>query len=286
MSISKLPASASLKDVMDKFEEISLQDFPSIDIITASELPDKVKENQIVCITNITANKFIISVDSPEQIANNDIWIKNHSTDNFVGEVRNVKTSNKLIKILIKEIYQLIETDYVLLDAYVGRNGEWVKLTNEFFVFNNGQYENIDITGKFLSKGSSSCAFQNPSSEGTLRILHQSSGSQSKIAIMTGAFDVTAYSQLIIECEFNKTASTNTKYTWNAMFGLHNLSGYNTDFTAYNQVTSNPTLTGTGKLLCKLDVGNLAGLYGVKIYSSLSEAYRSGTVDIYSIKFL
>ena len=36
MSIEKLPTSASLKEVMDKFEEISFQDFSSIDIITAS----------------------------------------------------------------------------------------------------------------------------------------------------------------------------------------------------------------------------------------------------------
>ncbi len=34
MAISKLSTSASLKQVMDKFEEISIQDFSSIDVIT------------------------------------------------------------------------------------------------------------------------------------------------------------------------------------------------------------------------------------------------------------
>ena len=58
MAISKLSTTASLKQVMDKFEEISLQDFSSIDIITASELPAKVKEGQIVIITQNTPNKI------------------------------------------------------------------------------------------------------------------------------------------------------------------------------------------------------------------------------------
>ena len=39
MAINKLPTSASLKEVIDKFEEISFKDFSSIDIITASKLP-------------------------------------------------------------------------------------------------------------------------------------------------------------------------------------------------------------------------------------------------------
>ena len=44
MAISKLSTSASLKQVMDKFEEISIQDFSksNIDIITAKTLPSVV----------------------------------------------------------------------------------------------------------------------------------------------------------------------------------------------------------------------------------------------------
>ena len=60
MTISKLPTSASLKQVMDKFEEISLADFSSVNIITASELPSKGKEGQICIITNITPNNIFL----------------------------------------------------------------------------------------------------------------------------------------------------------------------------------------------------------------------------------
>ena len=48
MAISKLPTSASLKEVMDKFEEISLLDLSLIDVITATELPKTVKNGQII----------------------------------------------------------------------------------------------------------------------------------------------------------------------------------------------------------------------------------------------
>ena len=59
MSIEKLPTSASLKQVMDKFEEISLQDFSNIDIVVKNELPKDVKENMIVIISDITPSKIL-----------------------------------------------------------------------------------------------------------------------------------------------------------------------------------------------------------------------------------
>ena len=60
MAISKLSTTASLKQVMDKFEEISLKDFSSIDIITASELPASGKEGQICIITDTEPNNIYL----------------------------------------------------------------------------------------------------------------------------------------------------------------------------------------------------------------------------------
>ena len=61
MTISKLPANASLKQVMDKFEEISFQDFSSMDIITSTELPSTVKNGRVVIITSINPENIICS---------------------------------------------------------------------------------------------------------------------------------------------------------------------------------------------------------------------------------
>ena len=70
MAISKLSTSASLKQVMDKFEEISIQDFSrsNVDIITAKTLPSVVKEGQIVIITQNTPDKIYVSLNSEKFI--------------------------------------------------------------------------------------------------------------------------------------------------------------------------------------------------------------------------
>ena len=79
MAISKLSTSASLKQVMDKFEEISIQDFSrsNVDIITAKTLPSVVKEGQIVIITQNTPNKIYVSFDTNEiSLSHNDILLQ------------------------------------------------------------------------------------------------------------------------------------------------------------------------------------------------------------------
>ena len=58
MAISKLNSNASLRQVMDKFEEISLSDFPNIDIVAKSKLPSQVKNGQIVCVSNNVNGKI------------------------------------------------------------------------------------------------------------------------------------------------------------------------------------------------------------------------------------
>ena len=58
MPINKLPIEASLKEVMDKFEEISLIDLSKIDIVVKNELPSIVKNGQIVVIYKKVANKI------------------------------------------------------------------------------------------------------------------------------------------------------------------------------------------------------------------------------------
>ena len=133
MTISKLPTSASLKEVMDKFEEISLQDFSSIDIITASELPSSGKEGQICIITDIEPNSIILNLEVPTSPVETDIFIKYYtmSTPN-VFYVEDSKTS---ISLNLKEVKQYKSGSWVEVKSYLNVNGEWVDMNPEFIIY-------------------------------------------------------------------------------------------------------------------------------------------------------
>ena len=144
MTISKLPTSASLKQVMDKFEEISLQDFSSIDIITASELPSVVKEGQIVIITQNTPNKIYVSLSNDEiNLNQNDILL----------QVSSQNTNKKPLYCRDKEIcltYKSCIQNEKYLESYYGEDGEWVQITyTNTYILRNGEVE----MGNFLLVG-------------------------------------------------------------------------------------------------------------------------------------
>ena len=132
MAINKLPTSASLKEVIDKFEEISLQDFSSVNIITASELPSKGKEGQLCIITNITPNNIFLDYKERE-LSENDIFIQTNipSNDNGYYKQFNVADKRSKISVYIRQIIQKTASSYVDLDGYIMVEGEWIKLIED-----------------------------------------------------------------------------------------------------------------------------------------------------------
>jgi hypothetical protein len=74
MAISKLPTSASLKEVIDKFEEISLQDMDSVNIKVMSSLPRSAKEGDIIILNSYEYTKVIVARKEPN-LNNNEIWL-------------------------------------------------------------------------------------------------------------------------------------------------------------------------------------------------------------------
>ena len=144
MAISKLSTTASLKQVMDKFEEISLQDFSSIDIITASELPAKVKEGQIVIITQNTPNKIYVSLNSKKiDLNSNDILLQVSIQDE---NKKSLYCGDKEICLTYKACIQ--NENY--LESYYGENGEWIQITyTKNYILRNGEVE----MGNFLLVG-------------------------------------------------------------------------------------------------------------------------------------
>ena len=131
MAISKLPTSASLKEVMDKFEEISLQDFSSIDIVVAEQLPGTVKDGKIVIIEEEKINKIICNTKPYEDVPlnNNEVYIKlkNHE-DNGALKCEIVNNIH-LFSYYINAIYKKIDdTITQCKDVNMGIDGAWVKV--------------------------------------------------------------------------------------------------------------------------------------------------------------
>ena len=145
MAISKLPTSASLKEVMDKFEEISLQDFSSIDIIVVNELPIKVKNGQLCILKDNFAGHIYMANEKPSYMKEGDIFIKINN-DIAGAKEFSVKDSNASIKLIIRNVRILKGGVLVPVTAYLGENGVWNLLENmKCVVFNKGVFD--DLTG-------------------------------------------------------------------------------------------------------------------------------------------
>ena len=131
MSINKLTESASLKEVMDKFEEISLLDLSLIDVITATELPKTVKNGQIIVITSTPSPSISIYFNAPSSPINGDIWIKAfyEEREKFI-----IKNKNKKAELNVWGAYQYIGGKFESVNSYIGVDGVW-KPMNELALF-------------------------------------------------------------------------------------------------------------------------------------------------------
>ena len=159
MSISKLPTSASLKEVIDKFEEISLADFSNIDIIVRSELPSNGKEGQICVLSSINPNNIIISRYEDDFIKNEtDIFVQIDSIKSYAQQFE-VKGNNKKIYMYIDAIFQVVDGVLERLSSKIYKDGSWQDLTDTgFYAFDGGAYKNIDFFGKLNNAGDANSA--------------------------------------------------------------------------------------------------------------------------------
>ena len=277
MPISKLSSNASLREVMDKFEEISLSDFPNIDIVAKSELSSQVKNGQIVCISNNVNGKIIISIEKPEMMNNGDIWVRSHSIVNFTGEELNVKSKNKIIKLYIKEVFQRVGDIDEKLDCYIGKNDEWIKINKDLLVFTNGIYVNSSITGTFNIQGAYTRSdLENPSSDKTITIIHKGGGTTPNLCMQTNAFDVSEYTELIVDFQFIKKYSTSLTNT--LRIGVYDGTGNNNNFNALSSIKCTETETKQ----VKVDISQVSGLQSIKIKSNLSSTTESSVSHIYA----
>ena len=149
MAISKLPTSASLKQVMDKFEEISLYDFSNIDIITASELPVSGKEGQVCVITDVKPNKIIVDFDdSLHSFNNGDVFLKCYINDGASYDFI-VKSNNIQININLRECLIRKNDSFIRGKAYIYINDVWVDMDSSIVLYDAPYFFNQNLYGSF-----------------------------------------------------------------------------------------------------------------------------------------
>lgn len=153
MSIEKLPTSASLKEVMDKFEEISFQDFSSIDVIVSTDLPSEVKEGRIICATDTFNNIYIqedINSISPRE---NDIFIAMSSD---TGKDFSIISKNKSLNTKVMYVRKYVNSSWVKIEGFIGINGTWKYIEPRLLeVYKNGVLDKDvgAVQGENLGKG-------------------------------------------------------------------------------------------------------------------------------------
>ena len=156
MAINKLSTTASLKDVMDKFEEISFQNLSNIDIVVSSSLPDEVVNDRLVIITDSVNN---IRIGKKTTLAENDIFIPVNSEDAIVSY--DIKAKNKSISIEIYEAYKVVNGVETMIPMYLGKDGKWIKTTVETkYLFKAGEGLHSSV-GEITSKSEGNISFGN-----------------------------------------------------------------------------------------------------------------------------
>ena len=133
---------ASLKDVVDKIEEISLIDFNfGLDIVVKNEVPSYFKEGQLCIIPNKKCSKVIIDSMSYEDVVLNDgdIYIQTCDTE---GEVTITSKSNTQdLSVNLKKVVQRNSNEIVgITNVYICKDNKWNKLFDKFYLFSDGVF--------------------------------------------------------------------------------------------------------------------------------------------------
>ena len=141
---------ASLSEVMDEFEKISLMDLTNIDIVVKNELPREVKNGQIVVISN-NYNNITMGYDYPSSPVANDIFIRIVDKNQCKFEVG----INKKIDVYVFGAWKYNGSTWVRINSYIGLNNEWFPMNKEIlFESGNGlSYEKYFSVRKSWENG-------------------------------------------------------------------------------------------------------------------------------------
>lgn len=196
MTISKLPTSASLKEVIDKFEEISLiNGLMNVDIISSNVLPSEGRDGQVCIITDNPTNNIILSQfeeDNPKTLET--IFV-------LLSKVKNTNIVKFGIKTKLDLYFLSVCQGDQRLDSYIYKNGEWVLLTkSQYFLLKDKEILNTDIFGNFilLVKGSTGSSLS--VSNGRYKIELTTTSSNTGCAFDT-PIDLSSFSKFVVKMQ-------------------------------------------------------------------------------------
>ena len=289
MAISKLSTTASLKQVMDKFEEISIQDFSSIDVITASKLPTNGKEGQLCIITDVKPSKIYFDHVTPT-LSKSEIFIQYFMIDSY--DTFTVKDNLSNINLKIRSIVQNKNGKTSRVEGYIYKNNVWKPLTpQQIDLYNNGKIDSSigdfsiynKVNNATLNKLSNHMIFRGDCSSSTQM-------SASGILRHSQPVDFTPYKRLFVDVDGEKYVhSMGEKYDLNMR--VYNKSGgvvadYKIPYNHVSTSLSKETWTLNRQTLV-LDVSNI-NIYGyvgfyVDMYDTVSSLSNYIKLNIYRI---
>ena len=179
-----------------------------LDIISATELPNEVVNNQIVVITTNTPTDINVkdsSLCNPTTNGEMNIGVVTVPDDS--GVPYNITQNNIMMSLYLKVAKERVNNVVNTLNGYTGIGGQWVQFSKStFLVYDNGQ-DNYGIST------SSNWSFANASfSLGTWNFAiyingHGDNGWMDSSAWFTKKFDLTNYSTLKITGTKNSSAT-------------------------------------------------------------------------------
>ena len=286
MSINKLPIEASLKEVMDKFEEISLQDFSNIDIVVKTELPSVVKNNQIVIIDDIEVNKIILDTKTFKEVSidENDIYIQLTNHSNPVAVSNNIISSKHEFFYYIDLIYKKVNSEMVLCEnVYKGIDNEWVKVSDKKLnIFNDGAFKNdsLKLELGYTSYGIGNVSVLDNSGvvPNSLHLYFNTTNRNCNVSFNSvSPINITKYNKLIFVLE--KQSFNSGSYDPYICLGVNSVSGRNTN-TMEAKYTRRAFISMTDQVLCEVDVSQLTGEYYLQL-GMCGDGYSTTGIDLY-----
>ena len=297
MAISKLSTTASLKQVMDKFEEISLQDFskPGIDIITARTLPSVVKEGQIVIITDISSelNSQVYFTNCGTAIPMGKLGVSYSITEN--EKVLNLNFGNTSAEIYLNKAYRNTNGKLDSVECYLGKDGKWIKVSDitEFIYLPSSSIDkySVAISSNWAKSGGTLPTYSVTNYTTYIQYYTLAGGDIGKNSMyLKNPIDLTGVNYVKVKIATgyrNNNASNNTN---GASIGFTRKTS---SFTVSDYVvkTSLTNSISGGNLEIKevqLDVSNLIGEYYLTFYGEATgTSYRAhASMNLYEIELV
>ena len=288
MSIEKLSTNASLKEVMDKFEEISIQDLSSINIKVVSKLPNNAKEGDIVILSNYPYTKVIVSKKEPT-LANNEIWL-NISEDKDC----NIKANKVDFVSTIADCKIKINNELVRINVYKYINNEFVHINSLLNLYVAPNYYNEDIHGGFWDYNADTSwtdvnARTDTANGIEIRLKRSMDGTSIRSIYSANKIDLSPFKTLEVKYKVVSATASSSYYvkTYAGVADNHNDMASASGINFISSVVNENIISNVGKeIVANVDISNLTNSAIVKLILYVATSTGDATILVKSMKLL